>query len=80
MAASSGSSHNASSDRQFFALPLNLPAADTTGAGRPTTRRVLARHQRYLVLCSKKKCSEALSGRSQHVQLVPVKVFLRGVI
>ena len=54
---------------------------DERGVTRPqeVTRPVLERYQRYLFLYRKKN-GEALSGRSQHMRLVPVKVWFRWLV
>ena len=54
---------------------------DERGVTHPqeVTRPVLERYQRYLFLYRKKN-GEALSGRSQHMRLVPVKVWFRWLV
>lgn len=54
---------------------------DERGVTRPqeVTRPVLERYQRYLFLYRKKN-GEALSGRSQHMRLVPVKLWFRWLV
>jgi site-specific recombinase XerC len=48
-------------------------------ARRRVTRPILERYQRYLFLYRKAN-GEALSGRSQHMRLVPVKLWFRWLV
>jgi integrase/recombinase XerD len=54
---------------------------DERGVSRPqeVTRPILERYQRYLFLYRKAN-GEALSGRSQHMRLVPVKLWFRWLV
>ncbi|WP_281663569.1 site-specific tyrosine recombinase XerC [Paraburkholderia fungorum] len=54
---------------------------DERGVTRPqeVTRPILERYQRYLFLYRKAN-GEALSGRSQHMRLVPVKLWFRWLV
>ncbi|WP_153101257.1 site-specific tyrosine recombinase XerC [Paraburkholderia hayleyella] len=54
---------------------------DERGVTRPqeVTRPILERYQRYLFLY-RKKDGQALSGRSQHMRLVPVKLWFRWLV
>jgi integrase/recombinase XerD len=54
---------------------------DERGVMRPqeVTRPILERYQRYLFLYRKAN-GEALSGRSQHMRLVPIKVWFRWLV
>jgi integrase/recombinase XerD len=54
---------------------------DERGVTRPqeVTRPILERYQRYLFLYRKAN-GEALSGRSQHMRLVPIKVWFRWLV